>query len=228
MKLANYSVACGLIACSSMAFAGGSWSGNVAITSDYVFRGISQSDSDPALSFGADYTWDAAPNSFYVGAWASSIDFDDNNEGVAEIDLFAGYKRSIGKAVVDLGLYHFEYPSTKSSLNYDFNELSIGVNYKIGHVKYSYSDDYFGGTGHSHYFEAGLDFELLQEISLGIHAGSMDIERAANYDDWKVGLSREISGIGFEISYTDTDLSTSECVENWCDGRFILTISKVF
>ena len=212
--------------CSSMVAAEGNVSANAAFTSDYVFRGISQSDNHFAVSAGADYAWELAPNGLYLGAWASSVDFDDGGEGTAELDFYLGFTRTFGDINFDLGLIYYEYPGANNSLDYDLDEAYVNLGYKFASLKYSYSDNYFAGTGNSHYWEAGVDFELVNKVNMGLHVGSMDVQKASNYNDWKVALSREIDGFGFEIAYTDTNLSKSECGGNWCDGRAMLTISK--
>ena len=71
-------------------------SGNVALTTDYRFRGISQSDESPAIQGGFDFEHDSG---FYLGAWGSSVDFDTNGagyDGCLELDLYGGFSNSFG------------------------------------------------------------------------------------------------------------------------------------
>ena len=80
----------------------GRWSlsGNVAATSDYVFRGVSQSEGDAAVSVGAD----ATDGVFYVGGWASSVAFEGDDDTVAEVDLYGGIQPRIGDWTFDVGV----------------------------------------------------------------------------------------------------------------------------
>ena len=85
-------LAAAMLATSSAAFA--EISGNVTLASDYVFRGISQTDNQIAIQGGLDYARD---NGLYVGTWASSVDptfFDNGRDPQIELDIYAGYAAS--------------------------------------------------------------------------------------------------------------------------------------
>jgi len=98
-------------------FFGGSFSANVAITTDYTFRGISQSGSDTAIQGGFDW----ASDTFYVGTWASTVDFNDDltnpitgeqisDGSSAEVDFYAGFTPSVGDLSLDFGVTYYLYP----------------------------------------------------------------------------------------------------------------------
>ena len=98
-------------------FLGGNFSANVAITTDYTFRGISQSASDAAFQGGFDW----ASDTFYVGTWGSTVDFNDDlfnpvtgeqiSDGSStEIDFYAGYTPSLGALSLDFGVTYYFYP----------------------------------------------------------------------------------------------------------------------
>jgi len=98
-------------------FFGGEFSANVAITTDYTFRGISQSGGDAAIQGGFDWASDL----FYVGTWASTVDFNDDLENPftgeqisdgssLEIDFYAGYTPSLGDLSLDFGVTYYLYP----------------------------------------------------------------------------------------------------------------------
>ena len=95
-------------------FLGGNFSANVAITTDYTFRGISQSASDTAIQGGFDW----ASDTFYVGTWGSTVDFNDDlfnpvtgeqiSDGSStEIDFYAGYTPSFGALSLDFGVTYY-------------------------------------------------------------------------------------------------------------------------
>src|SRR5450755_1123721 len=86
---------------------------NVSVTSDYRFRGISQTRLKPALQGGVDY---ALSSGFYVGAWASTIQWikDNGVKGPVELDLYGGYKGEIQKDLgYDVGLLQYAYVGNK-------------------------------------------------------------------------------------------------------------------
>ena len=79
--------------------AGSNWvlaaefTGNVAATTNYVWRGVTQIDDGPAVQGGLDYAHDSG---FYVGTWASNVDFDGENDPQYELDLYGGYGGEAG------------------------------------------------------------------------------------------------------------------------------------
>ena len=78
-------------------------SANIALASDYVFRGVSQTRERPAISAGVDLT----NNGFYAGAWASNVDFGDSTD--AEVDLYAGYRPEVAGYALDFGVIGYLY-----------------------------------------------------------------------------------------------------------------------
>ena len=89
-------------------------SANVAVTSDYVFRGVSQTRERPAISAGVDLTNEG----FYAGAWASNVDFGDSTD--AEVDLYAGYRPEVAGYALDFGVVGYLYPGQPEGADYDY------------------------------------------------------------------------------------------------------------
>ena len=103
----------------------GEISANVALTSDYRFRGISQSNDDIAVQGGFDYAWD---NGIYVGTWGSVVDFDltsdDGLNGSLELDYYVGWSSDIGEnSAIDVGYLYYDYPGDSSVLEGDYQEV---------------------------------------------------------------------------------------------------------
>ena len=99
-------------------------SGNVTLTSDYKFRGISQSDESPAIQGGFDLD---IGKGFYAGVWGSSVDFDVNEggyDGSLELDYYAGWGGSLGDSGVgiDVGYLYYDYPGDNGDKG-DYQEL---------------------------------------------------------------------------------------------------------
>ena len=130
-KLILGTVAAAVLASSSLSNAG-EIEANVALSTDYVFRGFSQTDEEPAISGGFDYSFD---NGFSVGTWASNVNFGSNTS--TEIDLYAGYGFEVSEGVtVDLTYIYFAYPGDTDDFNYSefvasvsFSDISLGVVY---------------------------------------------------------------------------------------------------
>lgn len=221
----------------------GEFSANVALTTDYIFRGISQADEDPAIQGGMDYALDTGQGiGFYVGFWGSNVEQPDAEGNIAnlELDIYGGLNGEVMGIGWDIGVIRFEYPDSDIL---DYNEAYLGLSYNSDLVqlkpalsaKVSYSPDFFAESGDAVYVEGALDLEFPYAFVLGLHIGHQDIEDndvfgTPDYTDWRVGLSKEVFGFGLDISYFDTDLSDSECFggTEFCDARAVFTISRSF
>ena len=213
--------------------------GNIALTSDYVFRGISQTNESPAVQGGLDY---AHSSGAYAGVWASNVDFVDGDEADIEIDLYAGMTGKLGDLGWKFGGLFYAYPgvSNNSSLKYDYWEVGPTLTYPIGpataQLLVLYSPNFFFETGKGLYSEIGLSAPI-GSFTVGGTFGHQDIERnlkfgTTDYNNWSLYASTTVAGIGLKLAYTDTELSKNECFfgvapyDDWCGGRVVFTISK--
>ena len=149
-------------------------SANVSFASDYIWRGMTQTDG-PAMSGGFDY---AAESGFYAGIWGSNVNFNDG--AGSELDYYFGYGFEVGGVGVDLGYVAFDYPENNTGL--DFEEVVIGLS--MGDLGFTFAlgqdsaPDYteisyaFGDFGFSYgeYDDYGDNFG----ISYGFSCGSYD------------------------------------------------------
>ncbi len=111
-------------------------SANVGVTSNYMWRGATQSDDKAALQAGLDYS---ADNGLYVGTWASNVDFDGGYDG-AELDIYGGYKKELANGLgYDVGVIQYVYPS--EDIAADFSEVYGKVSYKGVGAEVSYTID---------------------------------------------------------------------------------------
>jgi len=205
------------------------FSANVAITTDYMFRGFSQSDEGPAIQGGFDYTHESG---FYLGTWASSIDFAESTE----FDFYGGVSGEFGNGLGwDVGGLYYAYPGDDTEPELDFFEAYGSLSYDFDSFnvegKLSYSPDYFAETGDAWYVSGGVGIPLPSDFSLNGHVGYQSIDDNAgwggpDYLDWSIGVSKEVGKFTFDISYLDTDMSSSEC-DDICDA-FVFSISSSF
>ena len=130
MKLTQGLAAVVLMASAAAAHA--EFSGTISLVSDYDFRGISLSADDPALQGSIDW---AADNGFYLGAWASNIDYGREYDGDIELDLYGGYAGEAGALGYDVGIVWYTYPDSSSSGNKskikDYPEIWVGLSYEF-------------------------------------------------------------------------------------------------
>ena len=181
---------------------------NIAIQSDYVWRGISQNQEDPSIQGGFDY---AHESGFYTGLWGASVDFGGDES--TELDLYVGWSTELKNGLgFDLGIIEYTYHGG-SNASGDFTEYYLGLSYAGFGITYSKGDEFDDNIEVSY----GYDFE--NGISLGATYGDYD-----SYDYYQLGISTEIAGIGLDLSYWDTDIDNDQLA----DGRAVLTISKEF
>lgn len=149
------------------------WTFNIGATSDYVFRGISQSAEEPALQGGIDFTYGI----LYAGIWGSGVDFGSNADGrgiaVSELDVYAGAKPVWGPLTFDFGIIYYAYPGAKDGgpaaahvyREFDYVELKAGVSgspvdkLTLGGVVF-YSPEYTSKQGEVWTLEGTAAFEL--------------------------------------------------------------------
>jgi uncharacterized protein (TIGR02001 family) len=212
--------------------------GNMSLTSDYRFRGVSQTQNAPAVQGGIDY---AHSSGFYVGNWNSSVSSQmyTNGSGV-ESDLYAGFKKDIYKGLtLDVGSYNYFYPraTNNTSTNFDTNELFAGLGYGPVSVKYSQSlSNYFGtaNSKNSQYFQADFAQPLVyisKNLSLLAHVGRTEVNNnsSLNYTDYNVGLGYNLQGWDLAAKYyTNTGTSSSFQTANTINGQRLYKDAAVF
>lgn len=208
-----------------------SLSGNVAIVTDYVFRGISQSDENFALQGGFDAEHDSG---LYAGVWASNVDFNDGDEADIEIDLYAGYGGEVNGVSYDAGVLYYAYPGADDTLDYDFWEVygSLGYDFDFAsaNIAVNYSPEFFGDSGEAVYTNLNIDVPITDALSFGTGIGYQSIEgnNTEEYTDWRASLNYAYNNMNFFLSYHETDLDEpNECADG-CDARVVLGMSADF
>jgi len=191
---------------------GGSISYNVAATSDYVFRGVTQTDGDAAIQGGIDYSH----GMFYVGTWASNVSFADY-----EVDLYAGIKPTAGDFSFDLGAITYQY--NDGSLN--TTELKAGVShplYKgtIGAALYHNTD--FDDTD---YYELNGSYPLTDKLSISGAVGEQRLD-GARYSTGNLGLTYAITPV-FSLDVRGSDTNIPEWIKP-AAPRLAVTLKAAF
>jgi uncharacterized protein (TIGR02001 family) len=226
MKLKQLSALClaasTMVATSSVMAEESAWStsANIALGTEYVWRGISQTGSDPAISGGFDI---AHTSGFYAGTWASNVDFGDAD---IEIDYYAGFGGEFGESGVsyDAGVLYYDYPS---ATDYDFTEayLFLGYSFLSAGVSYTFdADDKDWEDGV--YYQLDASYEV-GDFTLAAGVGYYDFDTSVyqDYTSYYVGASTEFAGLGIDLTYYDTD-SDGEDFSGVDNDTLVLTISK--
>jgi uncharacterized protein (TIGR02001 family) len=196
---------------------------NVSLTSDYRYRGISQSRLKPALQGGADY---ASPSGFYVGTWASTISWIKDNGKIAgidvgnnnlEIDVYGGYKGAVTKDVgFDIGLLQYIYPGNKygnipGAKKADTLEIYGALTFGPATLKYSHALTTLFGTGDSKgsgYLDLSASFDVGGGFTVAPHLGHQRVKGVNSiysYTDYSVTVSKDWAGFTFSAAAVGTD-----------------------
>lgn len=202
---------------------------NLGIVSQYVYRGLAQTNGNPAVQGGVDYVY---KGSFYVGAWLSNSSyFNDLMTGASsslEMDGYVGYKgRFADHWHYDVGVLHYDFPGTYPAASLaaaklvkpNSNEIYASLGYRRMYVKYSRATStLFGvpGSSGTYYLEANGDFPLWNTgLTLALHAGrqafrGMDPDGVSNdslfsYTDYRIGVSKDVSKYIISLAATSSN-----------------------
>lgn len=204
---------------SGAAHAEGEVSGTVGLTSDYVFRGITQTLNNPAIQGSLDY----ADGEFYAGVWGSNVDFGIDE--TIETDVYVGFKPTFGAISFDFAVIGYFYPGSTDALGeYDYFEgkaaasITPAEGLTLGAALY-YSPEFFAETGEAYYTEVNAGYAFSDAFSVSGAFGIQDIDVSGDYQTWNLGASYTVGGLKFDARYHDTDISGLDEVIN-------LTISR--
>ncbi len=223
---------------------------NVAVTSNYKYRGQDQGNNKPAIQGGFDYTM----NGFYVGNWNSSIGF--TSAGI-EMDFYGGYRGEFAKDFgYDVGILQYYYPQKDKVVSFDTTEIYGALTFNVFTLKYSHtvSSDYFGfgesfekgvpltyrpkgrNTG---YLDLSANVPLVDKLTLNAHVGYTRFPSALrniddgtgmniglpNYYDYKLGLTYDL-GSGFSLAGAVVGANKKNYYGDVNKVRGIVSISK--
>jgi uncharacterized protein (TIGR02001 family) len=216
-------------------------------TSDYIFRGVSLTDNDPTVQGSINIGYGI----FYAGIWSSGLDWSSDPNAEVEIDYYAGFKPTWGKATFDFGVLYYTYPGTNDVLIAPLTdpvtrdgtsvlELKASVSGELlpkltGTANYFYSPDY--NSYKYSVFEGILAYALPKTwVFDPIVSGTIGYQDSYNghlpdYTYWNAGLALVVEKLTFDFRYWDTDLSggaTGDCFNFYyggqtCSERFVFS-----
>ena len=193
-------------------------SANLAITSNYVWRGMSQTANSPAVQGGIDLGY----KGFYLGTWGSNVEFGGGTDNNLEADFYAGYAGEIAGFGYDLGYIYYAYPNESDAFNFD--EAYVGLSYDWTSFgvsgKYSFGLDSENDT--PDYWELGASAKLPWEMTLAASYGDYDTV-GTNY---LVSLAKTFGK--FEVTVAYTDFSSDDRLSLNDEDHIVGTISTSF
>ena len=181
-------------------------SANVAVTSDYVFRGVSQTQEEPAIQAGVDVTQGV----FYAGAWASNVDFGDDQTD-AEVDLYVGVRPEFGGFNWDVGVVGYLYADQPGGADYDYVELKAAASRAVGPATVGaavfWSPDFFGASeDEATYAEVNAAITPADRWTVSGALGRQRVSSDFDYTTWNLGAAYQLTDrFAVDLRYHDTD-----------------------
>ncbi len=208
-------------------------SANITLVSDYLYRGISQTSEHPAVQGGFDYAH--TRSGFYIGAWASNVDFAESSE----IDIYAGLAGELSNGISwDIGGLYYIYPGSNAEPEENFAEVYFNTGYTFdmnlaptvgGGL--AYSPDFFGEDGEAVYVYGSVGLSLPYEAGLSLYVGYQDVKgdqttgpAGFHYTHYSIALSKAFGPLEIAGSWNDAD---NDCGGEICEA-FIVSVSASF
>lgn len=199
-------------------------SANFGVTSNYLWRGVTQSADGPSVSGGLDYSHESG---FYAGTWLGSVDWGNGNG--TEMDLYLGYGGESDGFGYDVGYIYYHYPEQEYD-DSDFGELYFngsysGFGFGVAYTINSDADDDAPFADGDLYYHVSYEFTLPQDYSLTLTYGyySFDVDES-EYGDWDYGhLQLDLAKGDFTFSLSKADEESGDD-----DTKFVVSWGTSF
>ncbi|QIZ75690.1 TorF family putative porin [Ferrimonas lipolytica] len=198
-------MALGLMSGSALA---NSFDGNIGATSDYLWRGLSQTGGEAAFSGGIDYSHDSG---VYAGTWASNVDFGDDKP-TYEIDFYGGYAGEIESISFDAGYIYYAYPN--ADYDGDFGEVYLNLGWNWFGISTSYGTNAQDDETYedAFYIEGNISYDISPTLSFAVAVGnqSFDIDGVEDYVNYNASLTKVTDMGDFTFMVSDTDIDDDD------------------
>ena len=186
---------------------GATWSFGVRGATDYVWRGVSQTDRNPAVFVSGQVN---LSNGFYAGAGAENVDFNEGTD--AEYDFWVGWAGKLSDSVtLDLGAVRYGYIGAPDGSDYDTVEIKAALSTRVGQATLTGSvyatDDFFGTEDSAVYYEVAASSPIADKWNIDGAVGRQTVSVAGgDYTTWNVGVTyAATSNVGLDLRYHDTN-----------------------
>lgn len=203
----------------------GGFSGYVALTSDYRYRGISQSDLHPTVQGSVNWTQDG----WYVGTWDSGIDFNDGRSDI-EMDFYGGKHIDLDGTDLNVEAYYYFYPNQPAGANYSFYETIVGLSHPFDNgltigAQAAWSPDFFGSTGNSLWLDANAAYAIADWVSISGNVAHQFVDHGLEYTHWDAGVTFTVNQFALDVRYVDTSDGVATCFSHVCDATVNATLT---
>lgn len=202
-------------------------SSTATFTTDYRFRGVSQTSGDPAVQASLDAGFD---HGIYAGIWGSNVNFGDSDNANLEVDYYVGKYGDLTESIgYDATLYYFQYHGYNDGTDIDFFEVDLRLSYNDFTALYAYAPDYVNSNDDYHYVALDYSTAVTEGVNLDLHAGYTfgDAYEDNEYSDYSVGVSSSAAGLDLSLAYLFNDLKGST-TSDLDDNTLIFSISRTF
>lgn len=205
-------------------------SGNIALTSEYIFRGQSMSDGNPSLQAGIDYAHDSG---LFVGAWAATLDLrSQSGRRDTQLNYYAGYHfASESRVAASFSLVRYTFPGQSGARDYDYTEL-LGSVYLDDHyvVEIGYADKYYGFDWANRHIELRRNWTLPNAwvISAGLGWNDIDAAAPSDYLYWDLGASARFSRLMIDLRWFDNEPQSGALSWLSAESQLVATLSFAF
>jgi len=215
MKMKKLAIACGAALLGASSLAQAELSANIGATSNYLWRGITQTSDGAAISGGIDWSHDSG---FYLGTWASNIDWGVGNG--AEVDFYGGYAGEAGDFGYDVGVIYYYYPDTNYQ-DSDFTEITLSGSWKFLEAGIAWTVNGQASKGAPFdsgdlYYHISASFDVAETWSIGGTAGYYDFDTSTAWEN--------ANNHGDDVNYGHVQLDITKSAGQW--GDFTFTVSK--
>jgi uncharacterized protein (TIGR02001 family) len=201
------------------------WTAAVTVASDYYFRGVSQTLTEPALQ--ADLAVEHA-SGWFGSLFASTVGFPERRYedlGTFELAAQVGYGHALGRGWTAVGTAaHYAYPNAE--IGHDYFEIGVGLNYRGVAASVGWAEDALGYAGSGRVWEVVASRSL--PWSLGLNAG-VGLYELPDFDDeyafWHVALTRPMGRFAADVGYYGSDSNGRRLFGERADPRLIVGLS---
>ncbi len=204
--------------------------GHIELASDYVQRGISQSDRRPALGLDLHLRH---RDGWYAGITGHQIDFRERRPRL-ELGVYAGIAQSpTPEWAWQIGVVRYRYPGAPQAFGYDYHDLVVATSYRALDARVYYTPDYFAASGNSTYLDLSYHYLLTARLGLSLAGGVRRFFRRdapARRIDGALGLYWDDGNRVLELTYVTTNLGRERCplLRDWCTPAWVAKIGWRF
>lgn len=214
----------------------GSFGGSLTLATDYMFRGISNSNNRPQVQ--GDFNWSHG-SGVYAGVWASNTDFGGPGNSM-EIDPYLGFADVIGDTGLsyDVGAWSYNYPGSRS--DFDYTEYYVILTRAAGDLSISpslwYTDNYFGDDFledvNGFAYDITVAYDLPRQFSVSARVGEQTFGSGTgelDYVYYDVAVAKDWRDFTVKLGWYDTDGIDPQLADpDLGDGEAVLSLTRTF